>query len=150
MEQTNPTVPPPADNEQVPLKITTTERAELLRVPLLAAYQLGKGRLRGQLKAGLVGNFFLKNELDISAQVSQNARLRPLEGRSGYSVSLGQPKKFALGYWLSAGAEFKLSRHLSLVAEPSFAGDFARKDASGQRLPERLAWGLNVGAQYCF
>lgn len=150
MEPTNPSLPAPADGEQVLLNITTTERAELLHVPLLAVYQLGMGRWRGQLKAGAVGHFFLKNELDIAARVSQNTRLRPLEGRGGYSVSLSQPEKFFLGYWLSTGTEFKLSRHLSLVAEPSLAGDFARKDASGQRLPERFSWGVTVGGEYGF
>ena len=132
------------------LKITTTERSEVLRIPVTAGYRLGVGRWRGSLKAGLLGNFVLKNELDISTRVSQNARFRPVAGRQGYAVQVGDPEKFSLGYLLSAGAEFKCGRHLSLVAEPVFTGDFARKDPRGQRLPEHFSVGLNVGANWYF
>lgn len=149
MEQTNPGTQPSGD-EPVPLKITTTEQREWLRVPLVAAYQLGEGRWRSHLKAGLLGNFVLKNELDISTRVSQNARFRPVDGRGGYTVQLSDPGKFSLGYLLSVGAEHKFNRYLSLVAEPTLVGDFARQDARGQRLPEHVSMGLNVGLNLCF
>jgi hypothetical protein len=97
-----------------------------------------------------VGNFVLKNDLDISARVSQNARFRPVDGRGGYAVQLNEPSKFSLGYLLSAGAEYKFNRYLSAVLEPIFMGDFARKDAQGQRLPQHVSMGLNVGAAWYF
>ena len=97
-----------------------------------------------------LGNFVLKNELDISARVSQNARFRPVAGRQGYAVRLSDLEKFSLGYLLSAGAEFRCSRHLSVVAEPVLMGDFARKDRQGRRLPEHISTGLNVGARWYF
>ncbi len=147
MEQT--TGGPPSDDEPVGLKINTTERTELLRIPVLAGYRFGKGRWQGQTKAGFVGNFMLKNELDISALVSQNARFQPVMGTDGYTLQLN-PKKFFLGYWLSAGMEFKLNQQLSFVAESALLGDFARKDNTRRRLPERYLLGLNVGANYYF
>ncbi len=149
MEQTNPSTQP-TNEEPVALKITTIERSELLRIPIVAGYRLGTGRWRGSLKAGLLGNFVLKNELDISTRVSQNARFRPVVGRQGYAVQVSSPEKFSLGYLLSAGAEFKWNRHFSLVAEPLLTGDFTRKDRQGQRLPEHFSVGLNVGANWCF
>lgn len=149
MEQTNPSTQP-TNEEPVALKITTTERNEVLRIPVVAGYRLGTGRWRGSLKAGLLGNFVLKNELDISARVSQNVRFRPVAGRQGYAVKVGDPERFSLGYLLSVGAEFKCSRHVSLVAEPLFAGDFARRNPQGQRLPEHFSVGLNVGANWYF
>ena len=140
---------PAPDDEPLSLEITTTEYNKLLRIPLLAGYQLGAGRLQGQVKAGLMGNYVLKNELDISARVSQNARFQAVGGRDGYTVQLNQ-KKFFLGYWLSVGAEFKLNQHLSLVAESAMLGDFLRKDQHNRRLPERFMLGFNLGANYYF
>ncbi len=148
MEQTTPGSPVP-DDEPVALKITTTQQTEMLRIPMLAAYQFGNGRWKGQLKAGLLGNFVLKNELDISARVSQNARLQPVMGSDGFIIRMNQ-KKFFLGYWLSAGAEFKLNKRLSLIAESVFVGDFPRNDPYSRRLPQRFMLGLNVGTNFYF
>lgn len=148
MEQVDNTSVP--DTEPISLRIKTSERAQLLRIPLLMAYRLGNGRLHSTIKAGLTGNFFLKNELDISARVSQSSRFQPVQGSDSHTVQLENQGKFFMGYWLSAGAEFKLSRHVRLIAEPSFSGDFPRNGASGRRLPEHFSLGLNVGANYYF
>jgi hypothetical protein len=137
----------PSENEQLPFRIKTRERVEMLRVPLLVSYRVGSGRLRGNVKTGLVGNFFLKNEVDIAARASQNPRFRLLAGRDGYTIELDQKEKFSLGYWVSAGAELRLNKRLSVVAEPSFMGDFARKSSTGNRLPEWFGLGLSVGVQ---
>lgn len=148
MEETTPGIPP-TDDEPVSLNIKTSEHAAVVRIPVLVGYQFGTGRLHGQLKAGLVGNFLVKHELDIAARVSQHARLQPVSGKDGYTVRL-DPGKFHLGYWLSAGVEFKLNDRLGLVAEPSLASDFPRNDQYSRRLPDRYSWGLNVGANYYF
>ncbi len=148
MEQTNPTTQPP-DTEPISLKIHTKQRIEMLRIPLLAKYQFGTKRLHANVKAGLMGNFALKNELDISARVSQNTRFQPVSGSDGYTLQLNQ-KKFFLGYWLSVGAEFKLNQHLSLLLEPTLVGDFTRKDQYSRRLPQQFLSGLNVGANFYF
>ncbi|MDO8368988.1 MAG: hypothetical protein Q7T20_19480 [Saprospiraceae bacterium] len=140
---------PAPDDEPVALKITTSEQTELLRIPLLAGYRFGSGRLQGQVKVGLLGNIIVKNQLDISARVSENARFKPVSGREGYTVQLSQ-KKLILGYWMSAGAEFRLNRQLSLVAETALTGDFPRNDHHSRRLPDRLLLGLNVGVNYYF
>ena len=148
MEETTPGTPP-SDDEPVSMNIKTSEHAAVVRIPVLVGYQFGTGRLHGQLKAGLVGNFLVKHELDIAARVSQHARLQPVSGKDGYTVRL-DPGKFYLGYWLSAGVEFKLNDRLGLVAEPSLASDFPRNDRYSRRLPDRYSWGLNVGANYYF
>jgi len=147
MEETSGS--PASDDEPVTLSITTSARTEMLRIPLLAGYRFGGGRLQGKLKAGLLGNFVVKNELDIAARVSQNARFQPVSGSDGYTVRLNQPE-FFLGYWLSAGAAFKLNRQISLIAETALVGDFPRNDQYRRRLPERFLLGLNVGANYYF
>ena len=148
MEQITPGTPP-SDDDPVVLRIRTEERTTFVRIPLLLGYKLRSGRLSGVFKAGLLGNFVLKNEVDITTRTSQHPRLRPVAGAAGYTVDLN-PQKFFLGYWVSAGAEFKLSKHLSILAEPAFMGDFPRKDSNNRQLPERFYLGLNVGANYYF
>ena len=131
------------------LKISTEHRIELLRIPLLAKYQFGSGAWHGFAKAGILGNIVLKNELDIEARVSQNARFQPVSGNDGYTVQLDQ-KSFFLGFLGSAGLEYDLNKHLSLSAAPTFIGDFPRKDQYRRPLPQRLLVGINVGANYYF
>lgn len=148
MEETTPGTPP-TDDEPVSLNIKTSEHAAIVRIPVLMGYQFGHGRWHGQIKAGLIGNFLVKHELDLAARVSQHARLQPVSGKDGYTVRL-EPGRFHLGYWLSAGAEFKVNSQLGLVAEPSLASDFPRNDQYSRRLPDRFSLGLNVGANYYF
>lgn len=148
MEETTPGTPP-TDDEPISLNIKTSEHAAIVRIPVLMGYQFGHGRWHGQIKAGLVGNFMVKHELDLAARVSQHARLQPVSGKDGYSVRL-EPGRFHLGYWLAAGAEFKVNSRLGLVAEPSLASDFPHNDQYSRRLPDRFSVGLNVGANYYF
>ncbi|MDO8971543.1 MAG: hypothetical protein Q7U74_12690, partial [Saprospiraceae bacterium] len=148
MEQTTPGIPP-SDDDPVVLGIRTEERTTFVRIPLLLGYKLRSGRLSGVFKTGLLGNFVLENEVDITTRTSQHPRLRPVAGAAGYTVDLN-PQKFFLGYWVSAGAEFKLGKHLSILAEPAFMGDFPRNDSNNRQLPERFYMGLNVGANYYF
>jgi len=148
MEQTTPGIAP-SDDDPIILRIRTEERTTFVRIPLLLGYKLRSGRLSGVFKAGLLGNFVLENEVDITTRTSQHPRLRPVAGAAGYTVDLN-PQKFFLGYWVSAGAEFKLGKHLSILAEPAFMGDFPRNDSNNRQLPERFYLGLNVGANYYF
>jgi hypothetical protein len=148
MEQTTPGTPP-SDDDPIILRIRTEERTAFVRIPLLLGYKLRSGCLSGVFKAGLLGNFVLENKIDITTRTSQHPRLRPVAGAAGYTVDLN-PEKFFLGYWVSAGAEFKLGKHLSILAEPAFMGDFPRNDSNNRQLPERFYLGLNVGVNYYF
>jgi len=141
---------PVADTELLRVKIMTIEQVQLVRIPLLAVFRVGSGRLQGTLKAGATGNFFLRNQLNISMRTSQTSRFRPSPDSGSFSIQLDQPKQFFAGYWLSGGLEWKWSRHISLVAEPCFSGNFARKDANGRRLPDQVSLGGNVGVNYGF
>lgn len=141
---------PISDDEPLSVQIATSERVQLLRVPLLAAVRFGPGRLKGIVKGGMVAHFFLKNELEIEARASQNSRFQPLQGGGAYTVQLEKNRRFFPGYWLSGGIEFRLSRHIGLAAESSFSGDFARTNPNGRPLPGQYSLGVNVGANYYF
>jgi len=145
MESADASVPV-ADAEPVVVKISTVEQAQLLRIPLLLTYRMGAGRVHAVAKAGIVGNFFLKNELAISARASQNNRLRFAQHTDTFVFE--RTDNFFLGYWASAGVEFRWNRRLSIVAEPAVSGNFARQDAQGRRLPDHLLAGVNVGVNW--
>jgi hypothetical protein len=148
MEQTTPGAPT-NDDEPIVLTIQTRETAEMLHFPLLGGVEWGRGWLKGRAKAGMVFNSFLKNELEITASVSQNARFRPVGGRS-HTVQLEESRAFFPSYWISAGASVQAGKHLRFVAEPWLSGDFSRKDASGNPLPQQIGAGLNISGQYIF
>lgn len=146
MEPANPSAPL-ADAEPVVVRVWTTERMQLLRVPMLLTYHAGAGRVQAVAKAGLVANFFLKNDLNVTARASQNSRLRFAQGIAN-SIAYERTDNFFLGYWASAGAAFRWNRRLSIVAEPAISGNFARRDAQGHRLPDHLLVGVNFGVHW--
>jgi len=137
---------PVAEAEPVVVKISTAEHAQLLHIPLLLTYRMGHGRLTAVVKTGLTGNVFLKNDLVISARTSQNNRLRFAQNADSFMFE--QSGNFFLGYWASAGLEFRWSRRLSLVAEPAVSGNFPREDTQGRRLPNQILAGVNVGLNW--
>ncbi|MBK9336795.1 MAG: hypothetical protein IPM98_09480 [Lewinellaceae bacterium] len=148
MEPVDGSAPVP-DDEPVVARISTTERVQVLRIPLLLTCRLGNGRVQAVAKTGLTGNFFLKNDIEVTARASQNNRLRFVQNAAN-SVALERTDNLFLGYWASAGVAYHWGRHLRFVAEPAVAGNFARRDAQGRRLPDHVSAGLNVGLNWVF
>ncbi|MBK7935993.1 MAG: hypothetical protein IPJ82_02465 [Lewinellaceae bacterium] len=149
MEQVD-TSTPVADDEPVVLRIRTSEYMQIVRIPVLAVYRMGTGRLSGVVKAGFTGNLVLKNELNVSARMSQNNRLRLAQGANGFNYQFEDSGAFFPGYLAAGGVEFRLNRCISVVAETALSGDFPRKDVFGRRLPGLLCLGLNTGLNYYF
>jgi len=137
---------PVTETEPVVVKMSTTEHTQQLCIPLLLTYRIGNGRLTAVAKAGLTGNFFLKNDLNVSARSSQNNRLRFAQSTDNFAFE--RSGNFFLGYRASAGLEYRWSRRLSLVAEPVVSGNFTRKDTQGRRLPDQVLAGVNVGVNW--
>lgn len=135
---------PIADQEPVVVRVWTNEHTQLLRLPVLLTGHFGSGRVQAVAKAGVVGNFFLKNDLVVTARVSQNNRLRFAQSMANGLV-FERTENFFLGYWASAGAAFQLTSRWSVVVEPAVSGNFARRDARGNRLPDHFLAGVNIG-----
>lgn len=149
MEQVD-TSTPVADDEPVVLRIRTSEYMQIVRIPVLVVYRMGTGRLSGVVKAGFTGNLVLKNELNVSARMSQNNRLRLAQGANGFNYQFEDSGAFFPGYLAAGGVEFRLSRRISIEAETALSGDFPRKDVFGRQLPGLLCLGLNTGLNYYF
>jgi len=138
------------ENEPLQFQVKTSERLQLLRIPALLTARLGQGRLTGVVKAGLIGNVVLRNEIEIVTRVSENTRFRPGQGNNAYTLRPDKAQKFFLGYQVSAGLEYRPMKHFSWVLEPSLSGDFARKNSVGKQLPSIVTIGLNAGVNYYF
>ena len=149
MEQVDSNTVVPED-EPLHFQVKTSERLQLLRVPVLVTARLGQGRLTGVLKAGLIGNVVLRNEIEIVTRVSENTRFRPGQGNNAYTLRPDKTHKFFAGYQVSAGLEYRPLKHFSWVLEPSLSGDFARKNSAGKQLPSIVTIGLNAGMNYYF
>lgn len=149
MEQVDSNTVVPED-EPLQFQVKTSERLQLLRVPALVTARLGQGRLTGVLKAGLIGNVVLRNEIEIVTRVSENTRFRPGQGNNAYILRPDKTHKFFAGYQVSAGLEYRPLKHFSWVLEPSLSGDFARKNSAGKQLPSIVTIGLNAGMNYYF
>lgn len=139
----------PAETDRVAALIQSNEEIQIMRVPLLLTGRFGKNRLQAMVRAGLVGSYLLKNELQITTSQIDNPRLRFRTG-DAYTVQLDRPKKLILGYQLSMGGEFRLNKNLSVAFAPTITGDFARTDTQGSKLPGHTAFGMNVGGVWWF
>lgn len=149
MEQVDSNTVVPED-EPLQFQVKTSERLQLLRLPVLLTAHMGRGRLTGLLKAGLIGNMVLLNEVEIVTRVSENTRFRPGEGSNAYILRPDKTQKFFMGYQVSAGLEYRPTKYFSWVLEPTLAGDFARKNSAGKQLPAIVTVGLNAGMNYYF
>lgn len=138
---------PIPQGEIIRVRATFTERTSLLRLPILASYSIGSGRLFGITRAGVVADIFLRNDLQLSSFISENARVRLATGMRP-AVEWTPARNVSFGYWLSAGAVYRLNRHMALSAEPVLTGRFSHRDARGQPLPTPAAFGGQVGVWY--
>ncbi len=140
----------PGENERVEAEIMGNERIQLLQIPLTAVARLGKGPVQGVVRAGVVGNYMLKNNFEITTWQLDNPELQ-LQADNGYTVEFHKPRRFFPGYQVALGAEYRISEKLSVSAFPVITGDFPRKDIfRGGNLPGQTTLGVTVAAACWF
>ncbi|MCS7037401.1 MAG: hypothetical protein RMJ33_03525 [Saprospiraceae bacterium] len=148
MEPANASDPVP-QGEIIRVQATFTEHTSSLRLPMLASYSVGSGRLLGVARAGLVADVLLKSSLQLSSFTSENTRVR-LETGMRPIIQWTPARDLSWGYWLSAGATYRWNRHIALSVEPTLAGRFSHRDAKGQPLPNPASFGGQVGLWYAW
>lgn len=137
------------DNEPLDLSVNTHEQVEILKVPVLAVAAFGKGRTKAVVKGGLVGNFILKNDFEITGVSNINPHFfQPDDDRP--DVQTQSPQKFSVDYLLAAGVEYRVTPAVSLVAEPTLSGELSFNDAGLCARPKLWSVGLNMGLNYRF
>jgi hypothetical protein len=148
MEPTNASDPIPP-GEIIRVRAETTEQSSWLKVPVLASFSAGSGRILGIARAGLMAEILLKSDLRLTSFTSENHRLR-LAPDTKPILRWTPTRTLSVGYWVSAGAAFRWSRHITLTAEPTLTGRFSNRDAKGQQLPNPASWGGQVGLWYAW
>jgi hypothetical protein len=134
------------DDEPFNLKVSTQENIQILRIPLLATYAFGKGRWLLNTKIGLNANIFLKNNLEITGLDAQSLIFKPEPDHRPMS-SFQNSSKVKLAFLASAGLEYRLNQHFSLIAEPIFTRDFQSQNEVHKFQPNHIALGLNAGVK---
>jgi hypothetical protein len=138
-----------SQTEPLEIKITTKQHTKVVKVPLLAAFSLGRGRLQGVVKAGPEAQFNISNQLEVDVLASLNDKFKLEDGGKPHPV-FETNRRFSLGYRASAGLEYRLLKQLSIVAEPMISGTFAQTDNLKQELPGLFTAGVNFGINYHF
>ena len=134
--------------EPLPLKVSSLESMDLLRWPLLATARARNKQLQLTAKAGLVGNFILRQNLSIQQSTSQNGRFSPSAPDRAFTINGTSNKSFFMGYQVSMGVEYQPFRKVGFSLEPTIAGDFRRGSANQARLPQLTTTGIQVGLVY--
>lgn len=132
------------DNEQLDLIVTTEQTTKSLCLPLIAQYEIGRGRLRLHVKGGVLANFLLDSKLNVTNSSSLNGKFSILEGRH-ISTQSRSFKTSSVDYLAGIGASYDISPKLSIHLDPVISGALTNRvnpdniEASGQ------SWGLSAG-----
>lgn len=140
----------PDENERIEAVIRSNENVQVLQVPLTVAGRIGEGRMLGVVRAGIVGNYMISNNFEVTAYQLDNPELQ-LQDNNAYTVEFHSPRRFFPGYQIALGAEYRVSGKLSVSAFPVITGDFPRKDNfRGGNLPGQSTLAFTAAASYWF
>ena len=140
----------PDENERIEAVIRSNENVQVLQVPLTVAGRIGEGRMLGVVRAGIVGNYMISNNFEVTAYQLDNPELQ-LQNNNAYTVEFHRPRRFFPGYQIALGAEYRVSEKLSVAAFPVITGDFPRRDNfRGGNLPGQTTLAFTAAASYWF
>lgn len=137
------------DDSLLNFKITTKEIVKTLKIPFVGVYKMNYGRFGFLFKAGLIGNILLSNDLQITNLETNTNKL--------IDKDMDHPKppvksstQIDFGYLFSIGVMYHINKHISIVAEPYYTGNFPMSSSDGRPLPNYYSVGINTGLNYSF
>jgi opacity protein-like surface antigen len=147
-EQTDPneTI---SNQENLQVEITTNETIELFSIPVVVGYQIGKNRLSGLLKAGLMANIGLNHQLDVSGLNFRNQKFRP-HNQNGVRIESSRLNPLSFDYFLGAGLAYDITPSWQLSLMPSVSGSLTTKIDALFQDPSDFTVGLTAGLAYRF
>ncbi|MFT5164999.1 MAG: opacity protein-like surface antigen [Saprospiraceae bacterium] len=112
---------PVVENEFITLQIKAKQNIQYGSIPLIARYQLGKGKLQVGLKAGLVNRFVLDGTFRIEEiTIARNDFRLVLNDRVYRSRPLKKIKKYQADFLVGAGISYHFNKKMWLSVEPTF------------------------------
>lgn len=139
----------PLDEEEVGLDITSEQSLSYLSVPLLLNYQIGKGKLHINAKGGLLTNFLLHNNFNVTNINSSNDNFKPQANQR----FKGEPIYFnelSLDYLLQVGVAYDITRNLSVNLDPTFVGSITNQSSNRFIQSSNTSVGLSAGLTWGF
>ncbi|MFZ2899382.1 MAG: outer membrane beta-barrel protein [Saprospiraceae bacterium] len=138
-----------SNQENLQVEITTNETIELLSIPVVVGYQIGKNRLSGLLKAGLMANIGLNHQLDVSGLNFRNQKFRP-HAQNGARIESSRLNPVSFDYFLGAGLAFDITPSWQVSLMPSVSGSLTTKIDALFQDPTDITVGLTAGLGYRF
>lgn len=132
------------EEESLAFEVTTVQKASYISLPILLQYQSPGKRFHFIAKGGLLINFLLDEDFQISTVNSLNSKLRlpPNIPSMSAQESLNST---TVDYWLGAGLAYDLNSNMSLSLEPTFLKTFSRQNIQNTVQSSNYALGLNAG-----
>ena len=137
------------DEDSLNFKISTKETVRTLKIPFVGVYKLDYGRIGLIFKAGLIGNILLSNELQIT-NLETNSNILIDKDMDHPKPPVKSSSQIEFGYLFSLGAIYHINKHISIVAEPYYTGNFPMSSSDGRPLPNYYTVGFNTGLSYSF
>lgn len=137
------------NQEELKVEISTKDRFEYLSIPLTLGYQIGRGRLTGQLRAGLMANIGLAKEFTVNDVCFENDKFKP-HGGKGVQVEAPAFNPLSFDYVLGAGAAYDLSPSWRISLMPSLTGSLTKKFDAIFTDPSDYSLGVNAALSYRF
>lgn len=141
---------PIAPNDELTIFAESRRTAEYLTLPLLVKYQRGVGNWSFDIKSGLVTNFLINNDFQITNFNIEEQGIT-VKNENFTRLKLPRVSESSLDALVSVGAEYDFADHLSFSLNPTIIFDLTQKN----RLPPNLSsdflsLGINAGVRYSF
>ena len=135
-------------DENLPIKmnLSTKETQQNLSIPLQVGYQLQGHKLGVLLKTGIIANILLKNNLQVTTPNLENNELIANQKYFYTKAYKNEAKKVDIGFAASVGANWHITKRLSLEAAPVFTTNLTKRNNANSLTDLReWAWGGQLG-----
>lgn len=119
-----------------------------LRIPVIASYRMGQGRLKMALRAGLGANFLVDKELTVNQVRSNRTGLK--HRRTDITDKFKGLDNMSFDALFGVGLDYALTPHFSLILEPTFIQSLQATYQLDRSRTYPYIISLNIGGQYYF
>ncbi|MFN7116485.1 MAG: hypothetical protein ACK4TA_06765 [Saprospiraceae bacterium] len=137
------------EEEEIALEITANQSLTYLSIPLLLNYQIGNNKLHLNAKGGVLTNFLLENDFNITNIHSNNINFRPQPNQPLRNEPL-YINQLSLDYLLQVGLAYDVTPNLSVNVSPTLIGSLSNQSANRFVQSSSYSAGLSAGLTWGF
>lgn len=139
----------PNADEEIQLEIATTQNLHYVGIPLAIRYETSPGKLHFFATGGVLTNFLLKNEFNITNINSNNTNFKPQNNKSLRNDPL-YVSAISMDYLLQTGISYDLSSKCSVQLSPILIGSLSSLSANRLVESSNTAIGLGTAVTWSF